>query len=125
MQPFALGEEELKRYERDGHEYWVYHDPGPPPYIEADGGGTTGDYLWNFSLVALWSSHLDPADGVLWDISPAAIGHVDLPQKEAWRNFYNEKQGGDISIGRALNTRTGRPYAPQIVPRGDYTRVLA
>lgn len=125
VQPFALGEEELKRYERDGHEYWVYHDPGPPPYIEADGGGTTGDYLWNFSLVALWSSHLDPADGVLWDISPAAIGHVDLPQKEAWRNFYNEKQGGDISIGRALNPRTGRPYAPQIVPRGDYTRVLA
>ena len=27
--------------------------------------------------------------------------------------------------GHALNPYTGKPYAPQIVPRGDYTRVLA
>ncbi|MEZ4848183.1 MAG: hypothetical protein R3B93_06110 [Bacteroidia bacterium] len=24
------------------------------------------EYQWGFSLVALWSSHLDPADGVMW-----------------------------------------------------------
>ncbi len=123
--PFALSEKDLTRYERDGHDYWVYHDPGAPPYLAADGGATAGDYLWNFSLVALWSSHLDPADGVLWDISPAAIGNAELPEKALWRNFYNAEQGGDTSAGRALNPRTGRPYAPEIVPRGDYARVLA
>ncbi|MDQ3535119.1 MAG: T9SS type A sorting domain-containing protein, partial [Bacteroidota bacterium] len=39
--------------------------------------------------------------------------------------FYNTLQGGDHSTGHAVNPSTGLPYDPQVVPRGDYTRVLA
>ena len=31
--PFALTEHDLKIHERDGVEYWLYHDPGSPPSI--------------------------------------------------------------------------------------------
>jgi hypothetical protein len=127
VSPFSLREEDLTRYERDGHVYWVYHDPGAPPYIEEGGGGTSDAYLWNFALVSLWSAHLDPSDGVLWDISPGAIGNnATLPETAAaLRNFFDAEGGGDISAGRGLNPRTGLLYIPEIVPRGDYARVLA
>lgn len=120
--PFALTEEELAIYERDGNEYWVYHDPGPPPSFY----DPAGDYQWGFSLVAWWSAHLDPSDSVMWDISPGAIGNLDsLPaDPAAWRDFY-KVEGGDPSEGHELNPVTNQPYAPNIVPRGDYTRVLA
>ena len=29
--PFALGEDDLTVHKRDGADYYVYHDPGPPP----------------------------------------------------------------------------------------------
>jgi hypothetical protein len=41
------------------------------------------------------------------------------------RNFYNLFDGGDPGTGHTMNPRTGQPYEPQRVPRGDYTRVLA
>lgn len=120
--PFSLTEEDLTIHERDGHEYWVYHDPGPPPSIF----DPSGDYQWGFSLVAWWSSHLDPSDSVMWDISPGAIGNLQsLPEDPAdWRDFY-AVEGGDPGEGHDLNPVTGLPYEPNIVPRGDYTRVLA
>src|SRR5690606_19724376 len=40
-------------------------------------------------------------------------------------NFYKLLEGGDISQGRTLNPITGTAYVSQLVPRGDYTRVLA
>ena len=40
-------------------------------------------------------------------------------------NFYDELEGNDIGEGRALNPFTSAPYETQMVPRGDYTRVLA
>ncbi|MEZ4606083.1 MAG: hypothetical protein R2865_04570 [Deinococcales bacterium] len=127
--PFALKSEDLKVYERDGHSYWVYHDPGPPALIDSANRAETQEYLWNFALVAVWSSHLDPSDGVMIDISPAAFGNLsleDLPKDHAeLHKFYNFLEGGDISQGHKLNPYTGQPYQPQIVPRGDYTRVLA
>ncbi|MCB0571457.1 MAG: hypothetical protein KDC66_16920, partial [Phaeodactylibacter sp.] len=126
--PFSLQTDELHIYERDGDLYWVYHDPGPPPFIDVvDGGGYTEAFKWNFLLVALWSSHLDPTDGVMWDISPASIGNIQsLPQTiEALPDFYNGLEGGDIGQGWPLNPRTGQPYEPQVVPRADYARALA
>ncbi|MDZ7343287.1 MAG: hypothetical protein ONA90_02110, partial [candidate division KSB1 bacterium] len=126
--PFALTPAERRIYHRDGYDYWVYHDPGPPPYLDTTRvGGVSEEYKWSFGLVAVWSSHLDPTDGVMWDISPASIGNVqELPQTfAAHRNFYKLLEGGDIGQGYRLNPRTGQPYQPQIVPRGDYTRVLA
>jgi len=125
--PFALKETDLTIHEREGNEYWVYHDPTAPPYIDEDNGG--GDYQWGFSMVSLWSSHLDPADGVMWDISPASLGNVpveELPTTfEEYRDFYQPFDGGDTGQGYDINPHTGQPYEPQIVPRGDYTRVLA
>jgi hypothetical protein len=126
--PFALQEEDLNIYQRDGDEYWVYHDPGPPPYLNIDSPDTE-EYQWGFLLVALWSSHLAPDDGVMWDISPASIGNFDFDQfptdLQGLRDFYDDLEGGDPSTGRDLNPYTGEPYEPNMVPRGDYARVLA
>ncbi len=125
--PFALKNSDLTIYERDGNDYWVYHDPGMPAYLEEDGGGLSSEYQWGNSLVAVWSSHLDPADGVMVDISPASIGNIpELPATiEGLREFYDLFDGGDISMGWDVNPKTGEPYPSQMVPRGDYTRVLA
>ncbi|MBK8967800.1 MAG: T9SS type A sorting domain-containing protein [Lewinellaceae bacterium] len=126
--PFSLKPSDLTVYQRGGKDYWVYHDPGPPPYLDTTAvGGISEEYKWGFSLVAVWSGQMDPNDTTMWDISPASIGNTqeyptDFP---ALRNFYNLLEGGDPSPGHPLNPRTGLPYEPQIVPRGDYTRVLA
>ncbi len=123
VQPFALTDNELTVFNRDGNTYKVYYDPGPPPAL---GSQTAAFYQWGFNLVAIWSSHLDPNDEVLWDISPASIGNIgNLPSHfEDYPNFY-ALEGGDASMGHPQNPVTGQPYTPQLVPRGDYARVLA
>lgn len=127
--PFALTKAERHIYQREGSLYYVYHDPGPPPYLDTlnTDGELSQAYKWAFTLVPIWQSHHDPTDGVKLDISPAALGNnAVLPQTlNELRNFYNLFEGGDTGKGRALNPRTGQPYKPQIVARGDYTRVLA
>ncbi len=127
--PFALTEQDRTAHVRDGLEYWVYHDPGKPPCLctPPTEDPLAEGYRWNFALAAIWSSHLDPSDGVLWDISPASMGNLQtLPRTaEELRECYDLFDGGDPGTGRTVNPRTGKPYEPQIVPRGDYTRVLA
>ncbi|MEM7375443.1 MAG: DUF6851 domain-containing protein [Bacteroidota bacterium] len=129
VHPFSLKEEDLSIFQKNQETYWVYHDPGDPPYIDAFGEGTSAEYQWGFALVSLWSAHLDPADGVMWDISPATIGNMDIQNLpttiEGLRDFYDELEGGDPSPGHSINPHTGQPYEPQMVPRGDYARVLA
>lgn len=124
--PFALSEADLTIYERDGFEYYVYHDPGPPPTAH---GPLSAEYKWTFALVAVWSSHLDQSDGVMIDISPASLGNIqehEYPTSfEAARDFYDLFEGGALAHGYAVNPVTGAPYEPQIVPRGDYARALA
>ena len=122
--PFALREEDLAIHQRDGHGYWVYHDPGPPPRIDGDGAD---DYKWSHALVAVWSSHLDPTDAVTMDISPASVGNIrSYPRRfDEHPGFYRLVEGGDPGRGHAANPATGLPYEPQVVPRGDYARVLA
>lgn len=128
VKPFSLSSEDLQILERDGNPYWVYHDPGPPPYLK-DPHGNDGynAYQWGFALVAAWSSHLDPADGVMIDISPRSIGEIQyFPRSAAeYPDFYDFFEGGDVGLGRPINPRTGEPYAEQLVPRGDFARVLA
>jgi len=120
--PFALSPDNLTIYHRGDFDYWVYHDPGPPPMI---GGAGEDAYKWGFEQVAIWSGHLDPADGVMWDISPAARGNSPLPDPAEYESYYNLVDGGDTSTGYAVNPRTGQPYGPQIVPRADFARVLS
>jgi hypothetical protein len=124
VEPFALSSNDLAVYRRGGFDYYVYHDPGMPPL---SAGPLADDYKWSFALVSAWSSHLDPTDGVMVDISPASLGNIaSLPTDIAdYPNFYDFFNGGDASTGYTTNPVTGAPYAPQLVPRGDYTRVLA
>lgn len=130
VKPFSLKEEDASIYERDGFDYWVYHDPGPPPYMdpENDPAGTAL-YQWNFSIVAIWSGHLDANLETEVDISPASFGNVDLSSLPTdfanYDEFYDYLNGGDIGQGRSENPFTGQPYEPQIVRLGDYARILA
>ncbi len=120
--PFSLSSNDLTIYNRDSFDYWVYHDPGPPPFF----GGVDDDYYrWGFEMVAVWSSHLDPSDGVMWDISPASIGNAPLPNAGDYEQFYDFENGGDWGTGYTVNPVTGQPYTPQLVPRADYARILA
>ncbi|MGH1364963.1 MAG: DUF6851 domain-containing protein [Calditrichia bacterium] len=126
--PFALTAADRTIFSRNGNPFWVYHDPGPPPYLEPQtGGGLSAEYQWGFALVSVWSSHLDPADNTMIDISPASFGNTtSFPESvEDLRSFYDLIEGGDPGTGRDLNPHTGQPYTTQMVPRGDYARVLA
>jgi hypothetical protein len=106
--PFSLITDDLTIYERDGFDYWVYHDPGPPPYINGPGDA---EYKAGFEQVLEFSSVLDPFDGVMIDISPASRGNSTL--------------GTNDGTGYDVNPITGKLYDPQEVPAGDYYRILA
>ncbi len=123
--PFSLQEADKTVYQNEGIFYNVYHDPGQPPYIDEE--ETREEYIWNFMLVSVWGSHLDPDDGVMIDVSPASIGNnPEFPTTiPGLRDFYNLEEGGDQSRGWDENPVTNQPYAPQMVPRGDYGRILA
>lgn len=127
--PFSLREDDLKVLSREDGTYYLYHDPGPPAYLREDGGGTTSEYIWNHSLVAIWSSQLDPSNEKMIDISPASIGNLnieDFPKElSKLREFYNLEGGGDYGAGYDLNPYTEAPYQPQMVLKADYARVLA
>lgn len=124
VKPFSLTPSQATTRTRDGRAYQVYLDPGEPPRIN---GAMASEFQWSFAMVAKWSSHLDPADGVMIDISPASIGNNEtLPAGiAAQRLFYNERDGSASPVGHRLNPATGKPYAPQMVRRGDYARVLS
>jgi hypothetical protein len=127
--PFALTNDDLEIYEKNGQDYNIYLDPGAPPHIDMSGAtnGTEDYYKWNHALVAVWSGHLDAANPTMIDISPGSIGNLSsLPTTEQeFRAFYNFIDGGVIDTGYAVNPATGLPYQPQVVPLGDFGRVLA
>ncbi|MFN8619163.1 MAG: vanadium-dependent haloperoxidase [Chloroflexota bacterium] len=83
-------------------------DPGPPPKL---GTKSDGAYKQAAIDVIRASAQLDPTDGRTIDISPGSIGNNDL--------------GKNNGKGYAVNPATGRPYAADVVPMGDYTRALA
>ncbi|NMH86575.1 FG-GAP-like repeat-containing protein [Flavivirga algicola] len=128
--PFSLKEEDKAIYNRDGDAYTVYHDPLSPPYLNLNNSDVLSEaYKWGFSMVSIWGAHLDPSDGILWDISPKSIGNVKIsnfPKNfDDFSKFYRLIEGGDIGTGHDLNPYTNAPYQEQMVPRGDYARVLA
>lgn len=86
----------------------IHIDPGPPPKL---GTTSAASYMEGNLDVIRKSSYLDPDDGVLIDISPNGRGNNTLG--------YNDGEG------HAINPWTGEPYAPQIVKRGDWSRVIA
>jgi hypothetical protein len=126
--PFSLSDEDKNTYPVSGFDYQVYNDPDDPWYIQ-EGMGIDDPYKWGFALVAAWGSHLDPLDPTMIDISPKSIGNISMDSFpinfSEFKNFYDFENGGDISQGRVTNPATGLPYEEQLVPRGDYARVLA
>ncbi|WP_010135371.1 FG-GAP-like repeat-containing protein [Ochrovirga pacifica] len=128
--PFSLTEADKSTLVRNGTTYYAYHLPDTPPQLDTLQNTTNSRmYKWNFSLVSLWSSHLDPDDGVLIDISPASIGNISIDEMplsyQDYPLFYKDEKGGDISKGHSINPYTQQPYQQQIVPKADYARVLA
>ena len=129
--PFGLPDSTMSlHFSSDGWPYPVWVDQGPPPTLDlSNPQGMNDAYTWGHSMVLRWSEHLDPADGVQVDISPASVGNVDPAlfdlEFSQYDQFYNWDEGGDPGQGWAVNPATGLPYEPQIVRRGDYTRVLA
>src|SRR5262245_50645576 len=127
--PFALSAKDLTIYNREppapdaAFDYWVYHDPGPPAQYAGIGDSY---YRWGHEMVTVWQSHLDPTDGVMWDISPASLGDSGLPDPGNPQAYYDYYNGGDlVGNGYPVNPVTGQPYTPEIVPRGDFARLLA
>ncbi len=126
VNPFSMTSADANVYPTDDFDYIVYHDPGPPPYI--DDPMTSEEYKWGFAMVSAWASHLDPDDETIWDISPASKGNIDfLPDNiSEFPDFYDFDNGGvKLSVGHDINPHTGQPYEPQLVKRGDYARILA
>lgn len=130
VHPFSLTEADRTMCQRAGFNFPVYHDPGTQPGYHSV---LAAEFKWTHSLVSIWGSQLDPAQGRgadLVDISPASLGNIqvqDYPTTfEQHRNFY-DLFGGDTTANRgyAVNPATGAPYTPQLVPLGDYARVLA
>jgi hypothetical protein len=83
-------------------------DPGSPPRL-----GTPSDQGFKDEAVEVIrrSSELDASDGVTVDIAPDALGGNAL--------------GANDGHGHEVNPITGQPYAPDVVLRADYVRVLA
>ncbi len=125
--PFALTNADKNVYNRNGNNWNVYLDPGPPVLIDTNDVAASAEYKKTFGMVIQWSSHLGTDDGVVIDISPGSHGNTGaLPNSVAeYDNFYDYMEGGDAGTGRPLNPITGQPYAPNPVLRGDYSRVLS
>ncbi len=89
----------------------AYLDPGPPPQV--DGLGGPSDLLFKERILDVlnYASQLTIDDGVRIDISPASMGNSTL--------------GTNDGQGYPQNPVTNAPYAPHLVLRGDFARVLA
>lgn len=127
--PFSMTEENRKVMVRDGQEFIVYHDPGPPPLMSPEADPENSDsYKWNFELVTIWGSHNSPDDETMIDVSPRTIGSTRgiLPTRYSdYPDFFDRMNGGTRSKTVKVNPKTGKPYDPNIVKRGDYTRCIA
>ena len=134
---FALRDSNLTVLERDGCTYQVWNNPGPPVYLDTTQYvGFEDPWKWNFGMVLSWSEHLDPNDGVMWDIGPGSLKYDGtIPANDDLTGFYAWEEGGLVDWydedgnfggqGHEVNPFTGEPYAPNMVPRGDYGRVIA
>ena len=124
--PFALTTDDITLVGRDAMTFPTYLNPGPPAYL-SDDPAVDMNYQHGHAMVAMWSSHLDPSDGVIWNISPARLGNIAaLPATGASiLDFYDAQNGGTQERGYVSNPVTGEAYPNVRIPRGDFTRVLA
>ncbi len=83
----------------------AWHDPGRPPQT-AD----PAMKRWLVEVIAK-TAESDSSDPTTIEISPASYGRNSL--------------GANDGKGWGKNPVTGQPYAPQVVPRSDFARVMA
>jgi hypothetical protein len=81
-----------------------WHEAGPAPQLGADMD------RWLLEVVRKTAA-VDTSNGETIDISPGAYGNNTL--------------GTNDGKGRAKNPVTGLPYAPEVVLKGDFFRVMA
>ena len=110
VRPFSLAR-------LDSTKPWI--DPGPPPFFD---GPTHAQFVKEAVAVITAGSHLTPDDGVTMDISPLSYGNNSLNFPGAYGNGEFDLYDGH---GYATNPITGGSYAPNVVKRGDFARVLA
>jgi len=123
--PFALDTSQRTVFLRDGKSYNVYLDPGSPPRLDSTNEMSSTIYKWGFGLVAEWATHHSLEELTRIDISPNAIGHIqNYPQTFGQMKEYYQWQNC-LGSGYRQNPKTRKPYTPQWVKRGDFTRVLA
>ena len=101
VRPFGLGASDVNP------STGLFLDPGPQPRLAGVGDEIVKDAM--VELIRL-SSHIDTVPGVLVDVSPGAI--------------FNNSLGADDGTGHPENPVTGHPYAPNIVNRADFQRVV-
>jgi hypothetical protein len=83
--------------------------PGTPPHL---GDGATDQAFKDQAVeIIRFSSQLDATDPTTVDIGPGAFGDNSL--------------GANDGNGHEVNPATGQPYAPNVVLRADFNRVLA
>jgi hypothetical protein len=127
--PFAMPISSAVHYTRFGADFPVYYDPGVPPMLDTVNVNSVSsqDFKWGHTMVAAWSSHLDPNDPTMWDISPKSMGNItSYPTTLVGQHsFYNFAGGGDPGTGYSVNPVTGAAYTPQMVRRGEYTRMVS
>jgi hypothetical protein len=127
--PFAMNPANATLYFRNGFIYTVHKNPGTPPKLDTVNVNSASSDLfkWGHSMVAVWSSHLDPDDTTMIDISPASTGNVQLNPSTITesKDYYKFFAGGDTGKGYILNPFTNAPYTPELVKRGDFTRVVS
>src|SRR2546425_6916539 len=101
VKPFALGPEDFDAAAG------LHLDPGPQPRL-----GGAGDEVVKDAMVELirLSSRIDTTQDVPVDISPGAM--------------LNNPLGSDDGAGYPINPATDAPYAPDVVNRADYQRVV-
>ncbi|MBR9833487.1 vanadium-dependent haloperoxidase [bacterium] len=122
--PFALTSADTSYVLKDGEKHLVYFDPGKPPQLDFEKDSISSEeYKWNFLLVALWSSHLDPNNSKMMDISPAVRGNVfEVPN--SLKDYY-DIEGSSANKGHSINPATNLPYKKNLVNEADYRRVIA
>lgn len=127
VKPFALKRQDRKVFQRNGHDYLVYADPGADFFPQLDtlkGEGNSKEYQWNYALIAAWSAMLDANDTTHWEVSPRSMGNVQrYPASLAeLHDFYQTETGRSSGSGYTINPRNGQAYVSQQVLRADYMR---
>lgn len=127
--PFSMDPSSAVGHFRSGNIYYTYKDPGGPSLLDTSIGNDASSihYKWANEMVAIWATFHTPDDTTMLDISPNSRGNlaefpVGLYNQYGYYNYFN---GGDTSHGYSVNPATGLPYTPQVIKRGDYTRVIS